>query len=198
MTDVNNSGAELPAAMKVAPATSSLRCKRCRKTHQSHWLQHWEAKGIKLETLNCPPRVGNCRYVSSFMLIKFKYRGKSHHGHWLLKLASPCRKGRLWLWYPLQSRERPVLWTTARQFHQSQFSVSSMTMNTQLPHLLWPVKGRAGAQAWFTPSHLLWYCFSLGHVTCPHPLSLGSPSKILTSYSLPLAVPRDYLKWQFL
>lgn len=30
MTDVNSSGAELPAAMNVAPATSSLRCRRCR------------------------------------------------------------------------------------------------------------------------------------------------------------------------
>lgn len=29
MTDVNSSGAELPAAMNVAPATSSLRCRRC-------------------------------------------------------------------------------------------------------------------------------------------------------------------------
>lgn len=28
MTEVNSSGAELPAAMKVAPATSSLRCRR--------------------------------------------------------------------------------------------------------------------------------------------------------------------------
>lgn len=29
MTDVNSSGAELPAAMNVAPATSSLRWRRC-------------------------------------------------------------------------------------------------------------------------------------------------------------------------
>ena len=28
MTDVNSSGAELPAAMNMAPATSSLRCRR--------------------------------------------------------------------------------------------------------------------------------------------------------------------------
>lgn len=31
MMDVNSSGAELPAAMNVAPATSSLRLRRCEK-----------------------------------------------------------------------------------------------------------------------------------------------------------------------
>lgn len=82
-----------------------------------------------------------------------------------------------------------------RQFHQSRLCVSSMTPTIPtLFHLLWPIKGRAGAEAWFTPSRLPWYHFSLGHLTSPHALSLGSPSTILTSYSLPLAVPRDYLK----
>lgn len=74
MTDVNNSGAELPAAMKVAPATSSLRCKRCRKTHQSYWLQHWQIDGIQLETLHCLQRVGNSQYT-------FKSGGERHQRH---------------------------------------------------------------------------------------------------------------------
>lgn len=36
MTDVNSSGAELPAAMNVAPATSSLRCRRYRGARTKH------------------------------------------------------------------------------------------------------------------------------------------------------------------
>lgn len=36
MTDVNSSGAELPAAMNVAPATSSLRFRRYRGARTKH------------------------------------------------------------------------------------------------------------------------------------------------------------------
>lgn len=59
MTDVNSSGAELPAAMKVAPATSSLRCKRCRET-QSQRLPHEAGEGISLSMLNCLLRARTC------------------------------------------------------------------------------------------------------------------------------------------
>lgn len=47
MTDVNSSGAELPAAMNVAPATSSLRCRRCRGAKaQVSWVSPGRAATV--------------------------------------------------------------------------------------------------------------------------------------------------------
>lgn len=56
-----------------------------------------------------------------------------------------------------------------------------------LPHLLWPPKGRDRARPRLAPRRP-------GHLASPHPPPLGWPLKILTSYGLPLAVPRDYPK----
>lgn len=60
MTDVNSSGAELPAAMNVAPATSSLRCRRCKGAKaQVSWDSfqnggHRDAPGPRLSPSSPP------------------------------------------------------------------------------------------------------------------------------------------------
>ena len=54
MTDAKSSGAELPAAMKVAPATSSLRSSFCRNKLKISGLNSWwqEKKGEGLRLLS--------------------------------------------------------------------------------------------------------------------------------------------------
>lgn len=93
MTDVNNSGAELPAAMKVAPATSSLRCKRCRKTHQllitaptGGWNStrnatvcwEWEITNMRLKVKQREKSHQRCIYIYRYTHTRCAIRGLSH------------------------------------------------------------------------------------------------------------------------